>query len=71
VSVEESFEGAGVECGLLQDRKCHACHGQFRKLLLELADLAFGRGGLAAERFGIMFVGLVFVHVRSTGVVLT
>jgi hypothetical protein len=49
---------------LLQDCKCHAGHGQFRELLLELADLALGRGGLAAEGFGFIFVAFVFVHDR-------
>lgn len=49
---------------LLEDCKGHAGHGQFRELLLELTDLAFGRGGLAAEGFGFIFVAFVFVHDR-------
>ena len=47
---------------LLEDCKGHAGHGQFRELLLELANLAFGCGGLAAEGVGLMFVGFEVFH---------
>jgi hypothetical protein len=57
-----SFDAYFLRGRLLQDSECHAGHGQLRELLLKSTNLAFGRGGLAAEGVGFMFVGFECLH---------